>query len=145
MRMKRTESGRKRAFRLAVGTIAWAALGGLTLSSGCASIVGADDYKVGDGGGAGGPSACGVGWTDKEPVCEACMEAQCCSQLQGCAPGTSCYALLNCGARNCGTSLELSCLQQLCAAELTAGQAPLLALAACHNNQCCGGQCSDCN
>jgi|SRR5215471_8611055 len=136
----------KRVFRLAAGTIAWAALGGFAMSSGCASIVGADDYKVGSAGagGSGGP-ACGASWTTDEPVCEACMEMHCCTQLQACGPGTTCAALFVCGLRNCGTSLQLPCLQQFCATELTASQASLVALATCHNNQCCTGQCTDCN
>src|SRR5215471_7532948 len=131
--MKRKEFGRGRVFTLVVGTIAWVALAGLAMSSGCASIVGADDYKVGSGGGGAGGPACGATWAPDEPACEACMEANCCDQLQTCGAGSPCALLLLCGLRNC-TSFELPCLQQLCMNELNAAQPSLVALATCHNN-----------
>lgn len=146
--MKRTEHGRGRAFKVAVGAIGWAAVWGVASSSGCASIVGADDYKVGDGGGAGaggggGGPACGATWTGDDPTCEACMERLCCTQLQACGPGMPCAALFVCGQRNC-PAFALACLQSLCAAELAASQSSLIALGTCHSTQCCSGQCADC-
>lgn len=38
---------------------------------------------------------CGVIFDDR-PECEACMEESCCAELEGCAPGTDCDALITC-------------------------------------------------
>jgi hypothetical protein len=72
------------------------------------------------------------------------MERLCCEDLKNCGPGMPCAALLVCGLRNC-PAFALACLQNFCASELAAGQSSVVALATCHNNQCCNGQCTDCN
>src|SRR5882672_6245573 len=114
--MKRTELGR--ALMVAAGAAGWATVVGLALSSGCASIVGADDYKVGDGmgTGAGGSTGAGCGtlWTRDDAPCEACMERQCCIQLRACAPNTSCATLLECASANCVNDMTVSCYQNFC-------------------------------
>lgn len=45
--------------------------------------------------GAGAGEPCGILWDDR-PDCELCMESNCCSEMQGCADGTDCDALLDC-------------------------------------------------
>lgn len=80
------------------------------------------------GGGSGGGSGltCGVAFDPSAPLCEACAETYCCSQLQACSPGTTCYDLANCLVTYCTGSQDPNCANTYCsafAAGMEAGQA----------------------
>ncbi len=90
------------------------------------------------GTGTGGTGAkCGL-LVDGTPACDTCGETFCCSQLQGCGPGTICNQLLACIDTNCPT--DASCINTTCS-QFASGTTQLQAIQTCVCNSC-SGQCS---
>ena len=85
----------------------------------------------GDGGGGAGGAACGILY-DPRPDCEACMEDACCDDLQKCAPGTDCDALLVC-VQACG--MNDPCVDG-CLDDHAQGLADLQTLNTCYADNC---------
>jgi hypothetical protein len=71
--------------------------GGAVTTSSSSSSSSSSSTSSGAGGGA---PACGIYWEDPtkadRAACETLMEDSCCGELQACAPGTDCDALLTC-------------------------------------------------
>jgi len=86
-------------------------------------------------GGGGPPPQCGIVWSTTA-ACEACMNSMCCSQMQACAPGTGCDALLNCIAANCLNSADQNCVQNSCSAQVSAGLQAVTNLVNCNATSC---------
>lgn len=89
---------------------------------------------TGGSGGTGGGATCSQFWSE-EPICDACMSASCCTQMEQCAAGTPCDAFAFCINSYC-PEFDPACVQTYCAAEQAAGGTALEALGSCYTNVC---------
>ncbi len=112
--------------------------GGASASSGSQSTSTQSGPSSGSGGnGTGGSAACGIFWdtTAGREDCETCMETSCCSQLEACAPGSDCDALLSCiTACKDGDS---AC-EQTCVSGHAQGVSDYQAINTCYQGNCYG-------
>jgi hypothetical protein len=54
------------------------------------------------------------------PVCDQCLAAQCCSQIQACAANAACNALIDCLRVQCNMAPNLTtCAVQKCSSHLS--------------------------
>lgn len=68
----------------------------------------------GDAGSGGSGASCSQSVSDV--ACNACLQANCCSQLEACPPGSDCYKYWQCVADNCWDSTDLNSCRSACSA-----------------------------
>jgi len=109
--------------------------GGITGAGGSTGTGGAPGAGGSTGlGGSGPPPQCGIIWSTNAS-CESCMNSMCCSEMQACAPGTGCDALLTCIAANCQNN-DPNCAETSCSAQLSAGALGVTNLIDCNAQSC---------
>jgi len=112
--------------------------------------------STGTNGAGGGATECGSYQFDPEPVCQDCMEAACCVELNDCDVGTPCNEVVNCIETD--KCQDQACLNN-CVMKAGGGGMEFNALISCYQGSCqmectpagiCGSQYSypnkaDCN
>ncbi|HMR07305.1 MAG TPA: hypothetical protein PKA88_16090 [Polyangiaceae bacterium] len=109
--------------------------------SGGSGTGGFGSTSAGGSGGFGGGTTCSV--TVGDPICDACVHAQCCTEAEACVNNPDCTGLMAClglstACQSATTMTQLlACADTACPAQI-AGKASFSAYVTCMSTQCAG-------